>query len=84
VIDFGRTQSRRRIVSESLSDSSYDPTGARWTLHNKEETMPQAFNRALAFMIALATLLAAGNALAQSWPSRAVRIVVPFGPALQE
>jgi tripartite-type tricarboxylate transporter receptor subunit TctC len=30
-------------------------------------------------MIVLATLITAGNALAQSWPSKGVRIVVPFG-----
>jgi tripartite-type tricarboxylate transporter receptor subunit TctC len=42
--------------------------------------MPHAFKRTLVFMLALGTLLAAGNALAQIWPSRAVRIVVPFAP----
>ena len=30
-------------------------------------------------MVVLATLMTAGNALAQSWPSKGVRIVVPFG-----
>ena len=42
--------------------------------------MTHAFHRVLAFMIALATLIAAGSAFAQSWPSKRVRIVVPFGP----
>jgi len=41
--------------------------------------MPHAFQRTLVFVIALGTIMTAANALAQSWPSKGVRIVVPFG-----
>jgi tripartite-type tricarboxylate transporter receptor subunit TctC len=41
--------------------------------------MSHAFKRTLVSMLALGAFMNAGNAPAQSWPSKGVRIVVPFG-----
>ena len=42
--------------------------------------MSHTLTRAFALTAAFGALLTAGNACAQNWPTKSVRIVVPFGP----
>src|ERR1700704_1993977 len=42
--------------------------------------MSHALQRAFTLSIALGIIIAAGHACAQAWPTKSVRVVVPFGP----